>query len=240
MRPLIGVTADRLRDIPGRDGLWQTPDYFTAVQNAGGTPVLLPNLNTTAEAEALLDRLDGVLFSGGNDADPMHFGEQPHPKLGAVDPERDRTELLLARAAIRRDMPVLGICRGHQLLAIAFGGTLWQDIPSQVPEAIKHHYTTATPKWYATHTVAVSPGTVLERLLGSEVRVNSRHHQAVRTVPQGWVASAWSADGVNEAMELPGARFTVSVQWHPENATGRADLNYDPLFDAFVAAAGSR
>lgn len=238
-RPLIGITADRMRDIPvGRDGLWNTYDYFSAVQHAGGMPVLLPNLATPTEAEALLDRLDGILFSGGPDVDPMQFGEQPHPMLGAIDPERDRTELLLARAVIKRAMPVLGICRGHQLLAVAFGGTLWQDIPSQRAGAIKHQHTPGTPKWYATHSVTVTPGTRLEQILGAEVRVNSRHHQAVKALPAGgWVESARSADGINEAMELPGERFCVSVQWHPENAWNQPDLNYNALFSAFVQAA---
>lgn len=237
MRPLIGMTADRLQELPNRNWLWNTVDYFDAVKNAGGIPVLLPYITTEEEAEAILDRMDGILFSGGNDVDPSLYGEFPHQKLGNVDPDRDTTELLLAQAAMRRSLPILGICRGHQLLAVAGGGTLWQDIPAQVPGAIKHAH--AQPKWHPIHTVKATPGTRLEALLGAEFGVNSRHHQAVRDIPAGWVSSAVSPDEINEAMELPGERFVVSVQWHPENFTGRA-YNFDRLFRAFVEAAGNR
>jgi len=233
VKPLIGVTADTLHDVPGRDGLWNTADYFRAVQLAGGIPVLLPFIATETDAAAILDRLDGILFSGGPDVDPAVFGEAPHQKLGYVSPERDAAELLLAPMALKRDMPVLGICRGHQLLAIAEGGTLWQDIPSQVPSAIKHAH--ALPKWYPIHSVTVAPESRLAAILGTEVRVNSRHHQAVKDVPPGWVSSATAPDGLNEAMEKPGARFALSVQWHPENFAGR-EYNFDKLFAAFVAA----
>lgn len=238
MKPLIGITADTLADL-NRDGLWNTGDYFRAVQAAGGMPVLLPYLATEADAAELLNRLDGILFSGGPDVDPLIYGEQPHERNGAIAPERDTTELLLAKLALERDMPILGICRGHQLLAVAEGGTLWQDIPAQRPGSIKHSNQGSTPKWYPTHTVATTAGTKLAELFGAEVRVNSRHHQAVKDVPQGWVSSAVAADGINEAMEKPGARFCLSVQWHPENFTGK-DYNFGKLFAAFVAAAGGR
>ncbi|MDF2627485.1 MAG: putative glutamine amidotransferase [Symbiobacteriaceae bacterium] len=238
MKPLIGITADGLADV-NRDGLWNTADYFRAVQAAGGMPVLLPYISTDEDAVALLDRLDGILFSGGPDVDPLIFGEQPHEKMGTVAPERDQTELILAKHALERDMPILGICRGHQLLAVAEGGTLWQDIPAQKPGSIKHGNQGHTPKWYPTHTVAITEGTTLSSLFGAEVRVNSRHHQAVKAVPAGWVESGVAADGINEAMEKVGARFCLSVQWHPENFTGK-EYNFGKLFAAFVAAAGGR
>jgi putative glutamine amidotransferase len=234
LKPLIGITADRLRE---KDGIWNTHDYFQAVHNAGGIPVLLPFCQTEEDAAEILQRLDGILFSGGNDVDPYVYGEHPVEKMGAIDPERDVAELLLARVAVKRDMPILGICRGHQLLAVAFGGTLWQDIPSQMKDAIKHAYG-GTPKWYPTHSVVLTPGTKLAELLGSNTQVNSRHHQAVKDVPQGWVASATAPDGLNEAIELPGARFCLAVQWHPENLSGKP-YNFDAVFRAFVAAAGS-
>lgn len=234
MKPLIGITADRLRD-GSHDGLWNTYDYFLAVQRAGGIPVLLPNVETEDDALALLNRLDGILFSGGPDVDPIHFGEEPVPGLGAIDPERDVTELLLARAALNASLPILGICRGHQLLAVAAGGTLWQDIPSQVKGALKHPHG-GTPKWYPTHSITVTPGTRLERLLDGKTRINSRHHQAVKDVPAGWVESAKAPDGINEAMELPGERFVLSVQWHPENFQGRP-YSFDAIFAALVEAA---
>jgi len=233
VKPLIGITADTLHDVPGRDGLWNTTDYFRAVSRAGGLPVLLPYLEELDDADALLDRLDGILFSGGNDVDPVHYGEAPHPGLGYVSVERDSTEMVLARKALERDMPIFGICRGHQVLAVVEGGTLWQDIPGQVPGAIKHAH--RQPKWHPIHTVAIRPESRLAAILGTEIMVNSRHHQAVRDVPPGWLGTATAPDGLNEAMEKPGARFAVSVQWHPENFTGRA-YNFDHLFAAFVAA----
>lgn len=238
MKPLIGITADTMQEF-NRDGLWNTADYFRAVQAAGGIPVLLPYIATEGDAAAVLDRVDGILFSGGPDVDPLVYGEEPHRQMRALAPERDTAELLLAKLALDRDMPILGICRGHQLLAAACGGTLWQDIPAQRPEAFKHGDQGTTPKWYPTHTVKATPGTRLAAFFGTEMRVNSRHHQAVKVVPEGWVESAVAPDGINEAMEKAGARFCLSVQWHPENFTGR-EYNFGKLFEAFVAAAGGR
>lgn len=233
MKPLIGITACLLRELPNRDWIWNTNDYFRAVENAGGIPVLLPFLKTESDALAVLERIDGLLLSGGSDVDPQLYGEQPHPKNGAVTPERDETEILLTRAALGRDLPVFGICRGHQVLAVAAGGTLYQDIPAQVPTAFKHAQ--EGPRWFASHKVTARPGTRLAALLGTEFPVNSYHHQAVKYVPAGWTASAVAADGINEALEHPGYKFALSVQWHPENFTAR-DYNFDALFRAFVDA----
>lgn len=232
MKPLIGITACTLLEAE-RDWIFNPHDYTRAVQRAGGIPVLLPFVTTEAEAAEVLDRLDGLLLSGGDDLDPLLYGELPHPKQGNISPERDLAELAYARVALARDMATLGVCRGHQVLAVAFGGALWQDIPSQVPEAIKHRQ--EGPKWYPTHPVAIAQGTRLHALLGSERLVNSRHHQAVKRAPEGWVVSALSPDGIIEAMEHPGRRFALSVQWHPENFQGRP-YNFDALFSAFVVA----
>ncbi|WP_374711921.1 gamma-glutamyl-gamma-aminobutyrate hydrolase family protein [Symbiobacterium terraclitae] len=235
MEPLIGVTASsRCLEEPGQDWLYIPHDYFRAIRRAGGIPVMLPLVADEAEAARVLDRLDGLLLSGGDDLDPSLYGELPLPGLGMVDPARDAAELAYARVAVARDMPTLGICRGHQVLAVAFGGTLWQDLPSQVPGCLKHKQ--QAPKDHPTHPVSIAAGTRLAALLGAERRVNSRHHQAVKRVPDGWVESAVAPDGVNEAMEHPGRRFALSVQWHPENHQGRP-YNFDPLFDAFIAAA---
>lgn len=233
MRPLIGITPGVHQELPARDWLYNTSDYFRAVQQAGGLPVLLPLCDNAQEAAALLERIDGLLLSGGEDVDPVHFGEQPHPMIGEIIPERDGTELLLTRQALAMRMPILGICRGQQLLAVAAGGRLIQDIPAQVPGALKHTLTAA--KYHPTHLVTLEAGTRLASLLGAECRVNSRHHQSVRTVPAPWVISAIAPDGVIEAMELPGDPFVVGVQWHPENFTGR-EWSHDALFAAFVDA----
>lgn len=232
-KPLIGVTACTLLEVPDRDWIFNPHDYSRAVQRAGGIPVLLPFVETEEGAAEVLDRVDGLLLSGGGDMDPLLYGEMPHPLTGEIDPLRDRSELLYARAALARDMATLGICRGHQVLAAAFGGTLWQDIPSQVPGAIKHQQ--QGPKWYPTHPVTIAGGTRLHALLGGERLVNSRHHQSVRQAPEGWVVSAVAPDGVIEAMEHPDRHFALSLQWHPENLQGRP-YNFDALFSAFVQA----
>ncbi len=234
MKPLIGITAHTLHEQPNRDWLYTPRTYMDSVQEAGGLPVLLPLTGDEGEAAALLDRVDGLLLAGGVDLDPQLYGEQPLWQIGEIDPERDRTELTLAREALRRDMPVLGICRGMQVLAVAEGGTLWQDLPAQRPVSIKHRQ--EAPRWHPTHTIAVQSGTRLAELLGPTSRVNSDHHQAVRTLPEGWVASAVAPDGIIEAMEHPGRRFALAVQWHPESFVGRSAA-FAPLFEALVRAA---
>lgn len=236
MRPLIGITASILREPPAREWMYNTTSYFEAIQEAGGIPVLLPFCQNQEEAGAILDRLDGLLLSGGADVDPLHFGEQPHQRLGKISPERDTTELALARVALQRNMPILGICRGHQVLAVAAGAKIVQDIPAQVPGAIKHAQ--EAPRWYPTHTVTAKEGTRLASLLGTEFRTNSYHHQSVKDLPEGWVSSAETADGINEAMEHPGYKFVLSVQWHPEEFTGH-DYNFRPIFTAFIEACKS-
>lgn len=233
MKPLIGVTASLLREPPQRNWVYNSADYFHAIQDAGGIPVLLPLISSDREAAEVLDRVDGLLLSGGGDMDPHYFGEEPHPQLGEITPERDIAELALTREALRRKLPIFGICRGHQVLAVAAGGTLHQDISARVPGAIKHQQ--QAPRWYPSHSVTVKPGTMLNALLGNSFRVNSFHHQAVRSVPADWVVSATAPDGVIEALEHPGYRFVLSVQWHPESFVGRGD-QFRRLFEAFLAA----
>lgn len=234
MKPLIGITASALIERPDRDLIYNTNDYFRAVQRAGGIPVLLPFVESEAEAAEVLDRVDALLLSGGDDIDPLLYGEMPHPKTGNISPERDTAELAYARVALARDMVTLGICRGVQVMAVAFGGTLWQDIPAQVPEAMKHRQ--QGPKWYPTHPVTMAEGSRLQAILGPERLVNTRHHQAIKRAPEGWVVSAVAPDGIIEAIEHPGHRFVLGVQWHPENFQGRP-YSFDALFMAFVDAA---
>lgn len=233
-RPLVGITTsydDRRKAV---HSLRQ--EYVRAVDAAGGLPVVLAPLLEAAEVPALLARLDALVLSGGGDVDPALFGQAPHPKLGRVLRERDDFELALCRAALARDLPLLAICRGHQVLNVATGGTLIQDIPSLVARGGDHD--PRCERWERAHAVAVTPGSRLHAILGTErVDVNSFHHQAIGAVGEGLRVSARAPeDGIIEGVEMPGRRFVVGVQWHPESF-----WDHDPaqlaLFRAVVQAA---
>lgn len=215
---------------------WPREDYVAALQRAGATVrEIAPGRDALPAA---LDACDGVLLTGGADVDPGEYGEAPHETV-ELDLERDRYELAIARDAIARDLPLLAICRGVQVLNVAAGGTLVQDIPSQSAQPLGHSIT--MPKDAIAHDVAVLPGTCLSVLLASElgaggrIPVNSRHHQSVKAPAPGFVVSATASDGVIEAIERPDAQFCVGVQWHPENfwRTGQ----FRTLFDGLVQAA---
>ncbi len=249
-RPLIGITlgtpppaagaAERGEPRPG----WFLPaSYARAVVAAGGLPVALPPADP-ALADAVLARVDGLLLSGGADVDPAWFGEEPHPRLGRIDPERDAWEIALVRAALALEVPVLGICRGIQVLNAALGGPVYHDLPAQVPGAWKHAQD--APRPYTTHAVRVEAGSRLAALLwpdgvpappALELRVNSFHHQAVRDPVPPFRAVAWAGDGVIEAIEAPGPGFALGVQWHPEDMADAGSLN---LFRGLVEAARAR
>jgi putative glutamine amidotransferase len=222
MKPVIGITRCSKVD-----------DYVESVKRAGGEPVVLDPAEDPART---LDRVDALLLSGGLDVDPALYGEAPHPAT-EVDAARDRFEIPLTRAAIARDMPLLAICRGVQVLNVAAGGSLVQDIPSAVQSTVNHSID--TPKNHIAHNVRVTRGTVLAELLGTEQRsVNSRHHQSVGTVANNFVVSAVSADGIVEAIEKPDASFCVGVQWHPENFWSTGE--FSNLFKSFVQSARRR
>ena len=208
--------------------------YIVAIQEAGGIPVVLTPAHGGSALRALFDLLDGLVLTGGEDVAPERYREEVlHPNVESV-PERDALEFQLLEWALAADLPVLAICRGLQVLNVALGGTLIQDIPSEPAPLLPHD--AAGPPTTLAHTVAVAPGSCLAALVGPDDTraVNSRHHQAVRALGEGLVVTATSPDGVVEAAELPSARFCVGVQWHPENfhATGE----FDRLFEGFVAA----
>jgi putative glutamine amidotransferase len=234
-RPAIGIT---LSDEDGKPGFHVLrEDYVKSVESSGAMALLLAP-GAPSDAGPLLDRLDGLLLSGGADVDPALYGRTPHPRLGRVVPERDDFELALCREALRRDTPILAICRGQQVLNVATGGTLVQDIPSVIAGAVDHD--PPTERWNAIHEVALLQGSRLRAILGREtVRVNSFHHQAVDTLGQGLVACAHSQpDGIVEGIEDPSRRFAVGVQWHPESFW-RTPETFGALFDAFVGASRS-
>jgi putative glutamine amidotransferase len=229
--------ADQNVAMPTIAVAWPQPDYLTSLERAGATPrVLDPAVDRVPD---ILDECDGVLLTGGADVDSAHYGEEPHPTL-KPDALRDAYELVLARAALARNMPVLAICRGVQLLNVAAGGSLIQDIPSQRSSDVIHGQRqplTSTP-----HTVRVRTGSTLAALLGDpathDLAVNSRHHQAVDRVAPGFVVSATAPDGIVEGIERPGARFCIGVQWHPENFWETGE--FSSLFTAFVKASRGR
>lgn len=244
-RPVIGVTTQTLQSIDGIPTALPTSvvmneRYYTAVAHAGGTPLLIPLLEEESEAlRAAYEVCDGILIPGGVDMDPASFGEAPHPKLGRVDPARDRVELTLTRWAVEDQKPLLGLCRGLQVINVALGGTLWQDIESQCEGAIRHDYfpTHGFARDHLAHEVTLAGGTRMRHLMDDDrIPVNSMHHQAVRKLAPSLVASAVAPDGLLEAAELDDEGFVVGVQWHPE-VFEMSDPNTQRLFSAFLSAA---
>ena len=242
MKPMIGITCSMGQNIfsmtmENRPPLQHrmTDTYIKAVMEAGGIPVILPNLTDTALIPELVDGLDGILLSGGGDVDPSIFGQRATGHLGTVTPRRDCFELALARYVLQEtDKPVLGICRGIQVMNVAMGGTLHIDLPDAGKLC---HSLDMYPRDSVTHDIRVLEKSRMETVMDSlSGQVNSFHHQAVDAVADGFVASAWSVpDDVVEAMEIPVNRFAVGVQWHPEELTSRDEAR--KLFSAFVDAA---
>jgi putative glutamine amidotransferase len=234
--PVIGISCSTLvlPEMRGVSRFALSNGYVRCVARAGGLPFLLPNVRPEA-APAYLARLDGVVLSGGLDVDPCHYGEEPRPGLGTVDQVRDAFELELCRAAREQGIPTLAICRGIQIMNVAFGGTLLQDIPAQVERPVRHAQQ-ALRRDALSHSVDVVPGTRLHAVAGAErVRVNSFHHQAVDRPAPGLTVSARAPDGCVEGLEDPGHPFLLGVQWHPERRP--ADPLTRGLFERFVESA---
>jgi putative glutamine amidotransferase len=211
-------------------------DYVEAIFCSGGLPVLLPSSRDEESRTAYVAALHGLVIPGSPaDIDPACYGEEPHVRLGPVNLLRTECELRLARLALRHELPVFGICGGAQVLNVALGGSLYQDIPAQIPKAHKHSGASEPA-----HTVEIAPGTHLASIVGThELRVNSLHHQAVKVPGQGLVVSASARDGVIEAVESPDRPFVIGVQWHPERLFTE-DEAARRLFTAFVQAATAR
>lgn len=229
---IIGVTPD-----VGENGkITINQDYLDSVTRAGGVPVLLPLVEDENAQAALLKRLDGLLLSGGPDVDPAIYGEEVLPCCGEINAKRDKVEISLLRKALKIGLPVLGICRGIQVMNVALGGTLYQDIATQLPGAIKHPcYDTPKDK---IHEVTALEDSWVHRVSGlKRFSVNSRHHQGIKKLGKGLVATAYSSDGLIEAVDDPEERFVTGVQWHPESLSNRYK-EAQALFDAFVEACG--
>ena len=214
-------------------------DYEESIRRAGGDVRIL-NYATDAPAEVVRG-VDGVLLTGGGDVRPAWYGAEPHPTFDAAEPGRDEYELELARRAGEANLPLLAICRGIQVLNVARGGTLIQHIPDELRESVTH--TLREPPYAIAHDVWVADGSLLERLMrdrleGDVLPVNSRHHQAVSALGEGLVVAATAPDGVVEAVEDPGQRFCLGIQWHPENFYRTGEFR--AIFEAFVAASRRR
>ncbi|MBD3172649.1 gamma-glutamyl-gamma-aminobutyrate hydrolase family protein, partial [Candidatus Bathyarchaeota archaeon] len=205
--------------------------YAKAIQRNGGTPIVIPPLYE-AEYQQLYESVEGVLFTGGPDVDPILYGEEPLPKQGGIEPLRDDFEFKLAKIALDGPKPVFGICRGLQVLNAAAGGTLIQDIGSQIDDPLKHRQ--EAKAWYGTHHVRLEQGSILHRLYGKDkVLTNTFHHQACKDPAPGFTVRGWAGDNVVEVLEIESEPWKLCVQWHPEHMDND-DMN--KLFQAFIDA----
>jgi putative glutamine amidotransferase len=231
MRPVVGITT---YVTPASWGYWELEaalipaDYVHAVERAGGRPLLVPP--SSEGVDETLDAVDALILSGGADLDPESYGEQPHPETFGVHPERDAAELALVTRALDRDMPVLGICRGMQLLNVLRGGTLDQHLSDSID--VRPHR--ADDSTFGMHEVLTVPGSLVAGIVGERMTVHSHHHQGVDRVGEGLIASAHAHDGVVEAIEDSSRRFCLGVLWHPDADPVGAGA---PLFTALVRAA---
>lgn len=228
MKPIIAVSANFEEDYAGVKHA-----YTDRILKAGGVPVIVPFGLGDEEARQLCEVTHGLLLTGGPDIDPGYYGEEPLPELGRITPERDRLEVMLIREYAARNKPIFAICRGEQVLNVALGGTLYQDIYSQC-RTLQHSQ--KAPRSHLSHRVRAEEASIVGRIAGTrEFKVNSFHHQAVKDAAPGMRITARSEDGVVEAIESDTHRFVVGVQWHPEDTAGVDDVSRK-LFEAFVEA----
>lgn len=231
MKPVVGVCPLYDED---RESIWMLPGYLEVLQACGAIPLVLPFMRDRVDVAQAAGLVDGILFTGGHDIDPRLYGQRPIGACGPALPARDELECLLLDEACARDLPIFGICRGIQLFCARWGGTLYQDLPTQHPSAVEHH--AGPPYDRPAHRVELVPATPLRRLLGVPgMGVNSYHHQAICDLPTGLSPMARAQDGVVEAVWAPAMRFAWAVQWHPEFSWQR-DPHQKRIVQAFVDA----
>ncbi len=241
LKPLIGITPDVERSPAvhsadrGEPLVVLQERYAWAILEAGGIPLILPVFPSQTAIRELLDRLDGILLSGGNfDIHPTFYGEEPTQALGEIKEERTQFELGLLSSALERDLPLLGVCGGAQAINVALGGSLYQDIASQIPNAGEHQQRALKDK--GGHKIKVHDGTKLKQIVGREdLEVNTTHHQAVKELGRGLIVNATAEDGIIEGIESKDHPFVLGVQWHPEFLTER-DLSQKKIFASFISA----
>ena len=234
--PLIGISIQH-ETYNSRQVNGISYSYIQAVKRAGGTPLLLPKILPLDDLPSLLARLQGLLLTGGPDISPIRYGALMHPSVGGVDPQRDEFDIRLATTAIETGLPLLGICRGFQILNVATGGTLYTEIYEQHPNALYHScYKPGLPEDLLVHHVNLAQGSRLAEIVEQKViQVNSLHHQGIRRLGSGLQAAAFAPDGLVESVEIDGHPFGIGVQWHPELLP--EIFHSQALFRAFIAAA---
>ena len=247
----VGVTCSTIPpgSASGPPRVGQNRTYLQALVRAGAVPILIPHLADLHLLRAVYESVDAMLLPGGGDVAPEQYGEQLHEKCGLPDLDRDATELPLARWCIEEGKPLLAICRGIQVLNVALGGSLYQDIEAQVPGAARHDWSGGHPRDLLAHAVDIAPGTRLAAIVGPgegpspgsaseqviQLQVNSLHHQAIKQAAPGLQITARAPDGIVEAVEVEGHPFGLAVQWHPEELAA-ADARAQRLFDALIRA----
>ncbi len=242
-RPVIGIATQTLAAVPGeRPACWvMGRSYIEELRKVGAIPWIIPLVpHDTETLQQIFERLDGVFITGGVDVDPSHYGESKLPLCGETDPDRDAVEMGLLRHALDRNLPILAVCRGIQILNVTCGGTLYQDVTSQVPAALKHdHFPTVEKpsRKFLAHEISVKPQSRLGGILGDEVvPVNSMHHQAIKNLAPNLTPTAFATDGIIEAVESMDGGYLIAVQWHPEELT-ESHPGMARLFSSFAEAA---
>lgn len=230
-KPIIGISGSLIVDgdtmFPGYERAYVNDDYVQAVVNAGGIPYIIPMVYDEEVIKCQLEAVDGLIMSGGHDVNPLLYREEPNMKLGGILPKRDEFDSKLIKFAMESELPILGICRGHQILNVVNGGNLYQDLSLMDGCYIKHNQGALSN--VPTHTVKTVAGSKVNKILGDETQINSFHHLCVKDVAPGFIASAYAKDGAIEAIEKTGDHFIMGVQWHPEMLA----KNYEKMLNIF-------
>lgn len=234
-RPIIGITGGNIKNKTGSHAFNLGQAYVTAIRHAGGIPLLIPLETGKADLRRITQLVDGVLFTGGGDIETKRFNGQDHPRVYGVSPQRDKLEFSLMELALENHKPLLAICRGIQVLNVAFDGGLYTDIADQLENALKHDWYPDYPRDKHAHTVSLKPGSILHKIFQADnVSVNSLHHQGVGKVGEGLEAIAFAPDGLVEGLAVKDQNFAIGVQWHPECLPD--DPPMEALFKTFITA----